>query len=47
MDMAMETPHGAVPDDLIGKAIGHYLVHRKLGEGGIAARRGSGSTIAA
>src|SRR3954468_3731502 len=33
--MAMETPQRAVPDDMIGKAIGHYIVRRKLGEGGM------------
>jgi serine/threonine protein kinase len=33
--MDMETPHSAVPDDMVGKAIGHYIVRRKLGEGGM------------
>jgi serine/threonine protein kinase len=33
--MVMETPRSAVPDDMIGKAIGHYVVRRKLGEGGM------------
>ena len=33
--MVMETPQRAVPDDMIGKAIGHYIVRGKLGEGGM------------
>ena len=33
--MVMETPQIAVPDDMIGKPIGHHIVRRKLGEGGI------------
>jgi serine/threonine-protein kinase len=33
--MVIETPQSAVGDALIGKAIGHYIVRRKLGEGGM------------
>jgi hypothetical protein len=33
--MAMETPQRAVPDDRIGKAIGHHIVRGQLGDGGM------------
>jgi serine/threonine-protein kinase len=33
--MVIETPQNAVGDAMIGKAIGHYIVRRKLGEGGM------------
>jgi serine/threonine-protein kinase len=33
--MVMETPQSAAPDGMIGQAIGHYTVRRKIGEGGM------------
>jgi serine/threonine-protein kinase len=35
--MVTETQSRVVPDGMIGKAIGHYLVRRKLAEGGMGA----------
>ena len=33
--MVIETPQSAIGDATIGQAIGHHIVRRKLGEGGM------------